>query len=107
MSEIHTTSQVQALLVDSFTRIRHLVQDLTTGLTLDVAEFRPSADANSIAWLVWHLTRAQDARITGTAGVGQVWPEQGWHRRFALPFDVAATGYGQSSHEVGLVRVSG
>lgn len=100
-------SQIQALLVDSFTRVRELVVDLTTGLTLDIAEYRPDPDANSIAWLLWHLTRIQDDHIAGAAGTRQVWSEEGWHRRFGLPFDVSATGYGQSSHEVGLVRVSG
>lgn len=100
-------SQIQALLVDSFTRVRELVVDLTTGLTLDVAEYRPDPDANSIAWLLWHLTRIQDDHIAGVAGARQVWSEEGWHRRFGLPFDVSATGYGQSSHEVGLVRIGG
>ncbi|WP_148302309.1 mycothiol transferase [Tomitella biformata] len=107
MSEIRINSQVQALLVDSFNRIRKQVVDLTTGLTLDVAEYRPDADANSIAWLLWHLSRIQDDHLAGAAGIRQVWSEEGWHRRFGLPFDVFATGYGQSSHEVGLVRVSG
>ncbi len=100
-------SPIQALLVDSFTRVREEVVDLTSGLTLDVAEYRPGPDANSIAWLLWHLTRIQDDHIAGAAGTRQAWSEEGWHRRFGLPFDVSATGYGQSSHEVGLVRVSG
>lgn len=37
----------------------------------------------------------------------QAWLEKGWHRRFALPFDVAAIGYGQTSSDVGQVRISG
>lgn len=107
MSAHRVDSQSQAILVDSFNRIRELVVDLTSGLTLDVAEYRPDPDANSIAWLLWHAIRIQDDHLAGAAGTRQVWSEGGWHRRFGLPFDVFATGYGQSSHEVGLVRVSG
>ena len=83
------------------------MQQQSTELTLDIAEYRPDPDANSIAWLLWHLTRVQDDHIADLAGTKQVWSERGWHRRFALPFDVAATGYGQSSDEVGHVRVGG
>lgn len=107
MSADPAVSPVQALLVDSFTRIREGVQDMTAGLTLEAAEYRPDPDANTIAWLLWHLTRIQDDHIAGAAGTAQVWHEQGWQRRFALPFDAAATGYGQSSEEVGQVLISG
>ena len=107
MSGNRANSQVQQLLVDSFERIRELVQDLTAGLTLDIAEYRPDPDANSIAWLLWHAARVQDDHIAEIAGTSQVWSEQGWHRRFALPFDIGATGYGQSSNDVGQVRVNG
>lgn len=107
MSEIQTTSAVQALLVESFTRVRELVVQLTEGLTSDVAEYRPDPDANSIAWLIWHLTRVQDDHIADLAKTEQAWFEQDWYGRFDLPFDISATGYGQSSDEVGQVRVSG
>jgi hypothetical protein len=51
-------------------------------------------EANSIAWLVWHLTRIQDDHVAGVAGVEQVWTSQGWGERFGLPFDPRDTGYG-------------
>ena len=68
--------------------------------------FRADADANSIAWLVWHLTRIQDDHVAGVAGTEQLWTAGGWHERFALPFDVSATGYGQTSDEVAAVSGS-
>jgi hypothetical protein len=95
----------QSLLLDSFSRIRDLVQDLTDGLTAEVANYQPDAEANSIGWLIWHLARIQDDHIAALAGVEQVWPL--WRARFKLPFDDRATGYGQSAAEVAAVQVSG
>jgi hypothetical protein len=75
------------------------------GATQPLLAFRPDADANSIAWLVWHLTRIQDDHVADVAGREQVWTAQGWARRFDLPFDDADTGYGHSPTEVDAVRV--
>ena len=93
------------LLVDAFTRVHELVEQLTDGLTDEAAAFRPDEEANSAAWLLWHLTRIQDDHVADLAGTQQVWPA--WRDRFALPFDPDATGYGQSPAEVGQVRVGG
>jgi hypothetical protein len=68
--------------------------------------WRPDAEANTIAWLVWHIGRGQDAQVADAAGSPQVWSSGGWAERFALPFDAAASGYGQSPEEVGQVRAS-
>jgi len=100
------TAVLRDLLVDSFTRVRELVEQLTDGLTEDAGAFRPDPGANPPAWLLWHLARVQDDHVAELAGVEQAWPA--WRERFALPFDDDdATGYGQSAAEVGQVRVSG
>ena len=96
---------VHELLVDSFTRVRDLVEGLTHGLSPEVATWRPDDEANSIAWLLWHLTRIQDDHVAGIAGEDQVWPR--WRERFDLPFGPWATGYGQSAEEAAGVRVPG
>ena len=98
-------SAARDLLVDSFTRIRELVESLTDGLTEDGSTYRPAPGANTPGWLLWHLSRVQDDHVAGLAGVSQAWP--GWRERFGLPFSDWATGYGQSADEVGAVRVSG
>ena len=79
--------------------------DLTDGLTDDIATYRPDPEANSIAWLLWHLGRGQDHQVAELAQVEQVWPQ--WRERFGLPFDKWATGYGQGPEEVAAVRVVG
>lgn len=93
------------LLADAFGRVREVVHDVVGGLTPEQLAFRVDADANSIAWLVWHLTRIQDDHVADVAGTDQVWTSQGWMERFDLPFDRRATGYGHSSDDVAAVRV--
>jgi uncharacterized damage-inducible protein DinB len=92
------------LLVDAFTRIVEGGEAVVDGLTEEQLAARPGASANSIAWLVWHLARVQDDHVAEVAGREQVWTAQGFADRFGLPFGVGATGYGQSSEEVGQVR---
>jgi len=99
------TEHTKQILVDAFGRVRELVVDLTYGLTEEMAFYRPDPQANSISWLIWHLSRSQDDHVADLAQVEQVWAE--WRERFGLPFGKWATGYGQSPEEVGAVRVSG
>jgi Protein of unknown function (DUF664) len=93
------------LLVDAFGRIRGVIHRVVAGLTPEQLAFRVDPEANSIAWLVWHLTRIQDDHVAGVAGTEQVWISQGWAERFGLPFDPRDTGYGHRAEEVAAVRV--
>ncbi len=94
------------LLADAFGRIRGIVHEVVDGLSPEQLAFRPDPRANSVAWLVWHLTRIQDDHLAGAAQTGQLWTEDGWAERFGLPFDETATGYGQRSDEVAAVQVA-
>jgi len=94
------------LLKDAFGRIVESGTAVVDGLTDDQLTERVHPEANTIAWLVWHLTRVQDDHIADVAGTEQVWTAQGFADRFDLPFKDGATGYGMSSDEVGQVRVS-
>lgn len=95
------------LLGDSLGRVRDEVVGLVDGLDVDQLAWRPDPDANSMAWLLWHLTRVEDDHLAEVAGTEQVWTTSGWYDRFALPFPPEAHGWGQSSEEVGRVRVDG
>ncbi|MFD9243854.1 DUF664 domain-containing protein [Streptomyces sp. NPDC059556] len=92
------------LLVDSFDRVREAVHEAVEGLTEDELAARVDPDANSIAWLVWHLTRIQDDHLAGAFDTDQLWDADGWRDRFGLPFGKGATGYGQTSAQAGRVR---
>jgi uncharacterized damage-inducible protein DinB len=92
------------ILTDAFGRIHAVVHSVLKDAPVELLTFRPGPEANTIAWLVWHLTRVQDAQIADLMGAEQVWTAASWVERFDLPFDAAATGYGQSTHDVGEVR---
>jgi hypothetical protein len=94
----------RSILVDGFGRVREGVADLTTGLTDETAWWRPDEGANSIAWLLWHLTRIQDDHVADLAGADQIWPR--YREYAALPLDAADTGYGHTAEQVDQVRVS-
>lgn len=91
------------LLSDAFGRIRETVLAVTEGLTPDQVARRLDPDANSIGWLVWHLTRVTDDHIAAAFGVGQVWSDGGWAARFGLPAGTMEIGYGHTSEQVGAV----
>src|SRR5262249_54538522 len=74
-----------SLLTDAFERVRETVYDAVMGLTAEQLAFRPYPAGNSIAWLVWHLTRVQDDHVAGVAQTGQVWESGEWAPRFGLP----------------------
>ncbi|WP_409474204.1 mycothiol transferase [Streptomyces sp. HC307] len=93
------------ILSDGYSRIQEEVHAVVDGLSADDLNARPSARANSIAWLVWHLTRVQDDHIADASGLDQVWPAQGWDKRFGLGLPRDDTGYGHSSAKVAEVRV--
>ena len=92
------------LLVEAYGRIRGVVHSVLTDASIDVLTFRADPEANTIAWLVWHLTRVQDDHIADLMGDEQVWTTGSWVDRFGLPFEPAATGYGQSAADVAAVR---
>src|SRR6478735_3631373 len=98
---------ISQLLTESFSRVGEVLERAVGGLSVDDLTYRPDPAANTIAWLAWHAGRGQDAQIADVAGVEQVWTAQGWADRFDLPFDRAASGYGQSADEVAQVRASG
>ncbi|MBE7187820.1 DUF664 domain-containing protein [Jatrophihabitans endophyticus] len=92
------------LLRDGFDRVRETATAAVQGLDDAALTHRVGPEANSIAWLVWHLARVQDDHVADVAGTEQVWTAAGWAGRFAVPFDEGAIGYGQSSDEVAAVR---
>jgi Protein of unknown function (DUF664) len=94
------------LLIDAFERVLKTATAAVDGLDEAQLATRPAPDANSIAWLVWHLARVQDDHVADVAGIEQVWTAHDFVTRFDLPFDAHATGYGMNSEDVGHVRAS-
>jgi hypothetical protein len=50
-------SPADALLIDAFVRVREAVHGAVEGLTAEQLVHRVDPEANTIAWLVWHISR--------------------------------------------------
>lgn len=99
-----SVASAREILRDAFTRLIEHVDDITEGLGDEVSFYRPAPEANSIAWLIWHSARIQDAQIAHIAEIDQVWFSGGWVDRFALDLPRDAHGYGHTAQEVRKVR---
>jgi hypothetical protein len=93
------------VLIESYGRIHGVVHQVIDDASPEQLSYRVDPDANTIAWLIWHLSRVQDDHIADVAGHEQLWTASGWVERFGLPFSRAATGYGQGTADVAAVQV--
>jgi hypothetical protein len=94
------------LMLDAFGRIREAVAATLEGADEEALIRRPAGNGNSIAWLVWHLGRVEDAQVGSAAGLEQVWTAQGFVGRFNLPLPERDTGYDHSTGKVDAVRAT-
>lgn len=92
------------LLLDAFGRIRETVAATLRGLDDEALSRRPAGQGNSIAWLIWHLSRIEDVQVSAPAGLEEVWTSHGFAARFNLRLPQGDTGYGHTSRQVDLVR---
>ncbi|WP_372696970.1 DUF664 domain-containing protein [Arthrobacter sp. JSM 101049] len=107
----------QKLLDDGFSRVAETVASVTGDSDARLLSYRPDNQSNSVAWLVWHLTRVQDDHLADLAAVlahraepaergehcvpsGQQWDDGGWAGRFALPYERHDTGFGHEAADV-------
>ena len=98
---------VAALLLELYGRIPPLAHEAVDGLGPAELTARPTADANTIAWLIWHLTRVQDHHVAELLDGEQLWVAGPWAAQLGLGPDPHNTGYGHSSREVETVRPAG
>ena len=68
------------------------------GLTDEQFFCQPTPETNSIAWLIWHMSRARDLITSNISGENQVWISNGWADRFGL--DAEDVGIGDSPEKV-------
>lgn len=76
----------------------------TEDLTDEQLYYQPTVDTNSIAWLVWHLSRWRDHISATISGESQVWISEGWAQRYGLPSE--RTGLGDTPEQVATFRVA-
>jgi uncharacterized damage-inducible protein DinB len=95
---------VAEYLVELYGRLPDLVGAAVDGCSDEELTAAPAAGANTIAWLVWHLTRVQDHHIAEVAGGEQRYLADGWHERFGRGPDEQDHGYGHTAADVASVH---
>lgn len=98
---------VDDLLVEAYDRLPDLVRAAVRGLSADQLRWAPAPGANSIGWLVWHLTRIQDDHLSEILGQRQIWVTGRRAGHFGLRPDPDDTGYGHTPEQVAAVRPEG
>jgi uncharacterized damage-inducible protein DinB len=96
-----------ALLIELYGRVPPLAREATDGLRAGDLTERPAANANSIAWLIWHVARVQDHHISELLETDQLWLTGPWAAGFGLPPDPTNTGYGHGPEDVASVQAAG
>lgn len=91
--------------VRAFETIQRRFEATLEHITPEQLTYRPHPEANSIAWLGWHLTRWQDAQVSRFASRQQAWIS-GWAEKFGRPADAQDTGIGHGSQEVAALSAS-
>jgi hypothetical protein len=88
------------LLEDGYNRLPGFLENVLRGLSREDLNWQPRKDCNSIGWLVWHLTRQQDAQIAALKGGEQLWIKDGWHAKFNRTADPEDSGFGHTAEQV-------
>ncbi len=94
----------RGLLQDLFGRVPEHIEEALSGLGEEDLTATVAPGTNSIAWLIWHLTRVQDAHMAELLDRDQVWVEGDWASRFGVEPDPSNTGYGHGPADVAAIR---
>jgi len=90
--------------IELFDRVDEHVHTVVDGLTAADLVWSPAPGANSIGWLVWHLTRVQDDHVADLIDDEQLWTTGPWAPQFGLAAERGNTGYGHTADESAAVR---
>jgi hypothetical protein len=93
-----------ALLLELYGRTPAIVAEAVEGLNQEQLVWAPAPGANSIGWLVWHLTRVQDDHVSELLDAEQIWTTGEWAARCGLKPDAHNTGYGHGPDDIASVR---
>ena len=67
---------------------------------------QPAEDCNSVAWIMWHMSRVVDTFIhTRLQGSPQLWLECGWAQKFGMDADPEDRGVGWTGEQVSAWKV--
>ena len=72
---------------------RSMVRKALDGLSDEEIAKRPNAECNSMAWLLWHLSRAEDGLVSSLDGSDELWNDD-WAEKCGLSAETKGMGFG-------------
>ena len=93
---------IKRFIVDRLEASYIWIERLSDSITDEQFYYQPTSDSNSIAWLVWHLSRWRDRTSAILSGETQIWMSGGWSQRFDIPEE--RTGLGDTPEQVASFR---
>lgn len=96
--------QLNDALAYVFDEIPDRAHRIVAHLADNALTWRPDAQANTIAWLIWHTARVADSHVAEIANREQVWTDGAWSQQLGLPADYTDTGYGHTATQVAQIR---
>ena len=88
------------LLIDGYGRVSEFLENVLKWLTRDDLNWQPRHDCNSIGWLIWYLTRQQDAQIASLMSEEQLWIKDDWYAMFNRQPEPNDIGFGHGPEQV-------
>ena len=88
------------IILDSLGRVHELVPAVLENLSREDILWQPDIIANSIGWLIWHLTRVEDEQMADLVKEKSVWLRKHFYERFDLPYPKNASGFGMNEADV-------
>lgn len=88
-------------ILDTFKQVENAVTAALNGLSHKELTWRPKDEANSIGFLLWHQTRAEDVLVHDwIQQKPQVWTTEKWYERLKLPENPHDDGWGYTAEQV-------
>jgi uncharacterized damage-inducible protein DinB len=75
-----------AFITDCLAQVHLRLMATCDGLSSEQLVWRPAPTANNIGFILWHLVRNEDARVTNTGMLdADLWATGSWHEKFGQP----------------------
>jgi uncharacterized damage-inducible protein DinB len=80
--------------LEALERARTVTMMTIDGLTPEHFHWRPKPGANSIAFLLWHVSRVEDRFMSELRNTEEIWLTEEWHKKFTVPISENGIGWG-------------
>jgi hypothetical protein len=95
----------EGLLV-AHTRNWEMIDAALVSLDDSLMSRQPAEHCNSVAWILWHMSRVVDTFIhTRLCEAPQLWTQDGWHQKFGMNADPEDRGVGWTAQQVSAWKV--